>query len=397
MTHFGIRFALVAAVKRLLPVLVLLLVSVFFFRAYAQAPVSDSLRIKIFYPVDKTVILRDFAGNAKSLATLDRILETTPPGDIRWLSITSAASPEGPLQRNLWLSRNRGESLRSYILDRRPDLSPIIQLHSVGAAWDELRELDATVPVVNDERLLRAFPRFRIILEEYLPGLRYSRVDIAPRVYAISSWDSEGFLPKVPVSISLPVFEVAHRTAATYITHRPVVALSTNLLYDFALTPNLAVELPLGRRWSLLGEYTFPWWVSADNRYAWQMLKWDVGARFWMGRRPEEWNSLTGLFLGIDLGAGYYDIEPVHKGYQGEFQTAGLEIGYGWKLSDHLRLDLSAAAGWMGTHYRYYMGNEGDTKLIYQHSGRIPYYWGPTKLAFSFKYVFTREVRRNAR
>ena len=38
-------------------------------------------------------------------------------------------------------------------------------------------------------------------------------------------------------------------------TCKTVLALKNNLLYDLALAPNIEVELPLGKRWSLNVEY----------------------------------------------------------------------------------------------------------------------------------------------
>ena len=175
----------------------------------------------------------------------------------------------------------------------------------------------------------------------------------------------------------------------------PLFALSSNLLYDLALAPNVAAELPIGQRWSAFLDYTNPWWVSSDNSRAWQMNKLDVGARYWLSSRDKNdpMDILSGWYLGLNLSAAYYDVEPHHKGYQGEFQSASLELGYAWKLSQRWRLRVHGAAGYMKTHYRYYIGNESDSKLIYQYHGR--YTWvGPTQLGVSFQYIFTRQKER---
>lgn len=171
---------------------------------------------------------------------------------------------------------------------------------------------------------------------------------------------------------------------------RYVFGVGTNALYDLAITPNVSVEFPLGSHWSVLGEFTFPWWTTKDNSRAWQMLKLDIGTRYWFRGYP----LLSGHFVGLDLAAGYYDIEPHHKGWQGEFQTAGVEYGYAWQLGKHWRMDTSIALGWLGSHYRYYQANSTDTRLIYQYDGRLrPWYFGPTKLAVSFKYLIPRHRR----
>lgn len=179
--------------------------------------------------------------------------------------------------------------------------------------------------------------------------------------------------------------------------HWPLFAVSTNVVYDLGFvadymyfTPNFSVEVPIGQKWSVLGEYTFPWWVSEANDRAWEILKWDIGCRRWLSPHnpAHRMDVLSGHFVGLDLAAGYYDIEPLHKGYQGEFQTVGLEYGYAWKLNESWRLDAFIGGGWMGTHYRFYAGDSTDQHLIYQHHGKLTWF-GPTKAGISAKYIFS--------
>ena len=179
---------------------------------------------------------------------------------------------------------------------------------------------------------------------------------------------------------------------------KPILAVSTNALFDLAITPNFAIEFPIGKSWSVFGEYTFPWWVTKANDRAWQILKWDLGVRYWFhGKRSQyPMDVLRGYFLGLDLSAGYYDIEPHHKGWQGEFQLAALEYGYAWRLGNAWRLDAFIDLGWMGTHYRYYEATEGDEHLLYQHSAKLNWF-GPTKLGVSFKYIIGRKPKNERR
>lgn len=180
--------------------------------------------------------------------------------------------------------------------------------------------------------------------------------------------------------------------------HWPLFAVSTNVIYDLAFvadylyfTPNFAIEVPIGQKWSVLGEYTFPWWLSDANDKAWEVLKWDIGVRRWLSPHnpAHRMDVLSGHFAGIDLSAGYYDVEPLHNGYQGEFQSVGLEYGYAWKLNEFWRLDASLGIGWMGTHFRYYEADATDAHLVYQHNGKLNVF-GPTKANVSFKYIFSR-------
>ena len=47
----------------------------------------------------------------------------------------------------------------------------------------------------------------------------------------------------------------------------PFLALKTNMLFDIALIPNIEVEVPVGKCWSLNGELMFPWWLFDNDKY----------------------------------------------------------------------------------------------------------------------------------
>lgn len=185
----------------------------------------------------------------------------------------------------------------------------------------------------------------------------------------------------------VPVQDSAVKAGTDSTDVRPLLAVSTNLLYDLAITPNLAIEVPIGRHWSVYGEYTFPWWVTSGNDRAWQIQKWDLGARYWFNRHREPMDVLSGHFLGLDVAGGYYDIEPNHRGWQGEAVAATLEYGYAWRASRNWRVQIYIGAGWMGTEYRYYQATSDDKHLIYQNTSRFRWL-GPTKLGCSIQYLF---------
>ena len=62
---------------------------------------------------------------------------------------------------------------------------------------------------------------------------------------------------------------------------RPLLALKTNLLFDAALMPNVEIEVPVGKRWSVNGEYAFPWWQFDRGKYCMQVLMGGLEGRYW--------------------------------------------------------------------------------------------------------------------
>lgn len=91
-------------------------------------------------------------------------------------------------------------------------------------------------------------------------------------------------------------------------TCKTVLALKNNLLYDLALAPNIEVELPLGKRWSLNVEYKCPWWSDSGCNFCYQLLSGGTEARYWLGNRHTR-GRLSGHFLGAYAEGGTYDFQ----------------------------------------------------------------------------------------
>lgn len=380
----------------------------------------------VTFPLRETDVREDYMLNRSALAQIDSLITY---GILETLVITGAASPEGPEALNRSLALGRAQALRDWIVTKYPELEGKVSIRSAGENWNDLRKavladtiidapararvlaiIDSNDTPAGKESRLKKMNEYQQIFDRFFPALRASKLETSfkaspavpvitvPEISDVSisiTEDETGFnnvtndLPSVPALSLPPVYEVVKA---------PLFAASTNLLYDAAITPNFSLELPIGQRFSIFADYTFPWWVNRKNDRAWEILKWDIGARFWMSRRDRNnpMDVLKGHFIGIDFGAGYYDIEPKHTGYQGEFQTLGLEYGYAWRLGEHWRLDAFIGAGWMGTHYRYYEGSEDDQHLLYQYNGKLQWF-GPTKVGVSIKYIFTHNVRRRVK
>jgi len=358
--------------------------------------------------------------NEELLSAFDNLLSRISEEDLKSLSIVGWASPEGPEAVNNRLSGARAQNLESLVVSRYPALRGKVNVVNGGENWGGLRRaveqdsvlsaaerqeildiIDSSLSAKEKEARLRALPAYGHLFEDVFPSLRSASilVGIQPEILVANS---DAYLADTQVIAggkpTLP--QMSYRTIEQkYEEERPILAVSTNVLYDLAITPNFAVEVPIGPQWSVYADYTFPWWVNRANDWAWEILKLDVGGRYWLTRHSDtdKMDVLNGHFVGITGMGGYYDIEPKHEGYQGEFLAAGLEYGYAWNLGKNRkwRLEASAAAGWMGTKYRYYIGNSTDEHLLYQNNGKLNW-WGPIKANVSIKYIFSHKVTRRA-
>ncbi len=155
------------------------------------------------------------------------------------------------------------------------------------------------------------------------------------------------------------------------------VGVKTNVLYDLTTSLSLGAEVALNSKKTLevLGVYN-PWTFSDDKKM-----------RFWLVQ-PElrHWfcEKFEGHFIGVHLHGAQFFGGFRSKRYDGYLAGGGISYGYDWILSPHWNLEMTVGAGY--------------AHLWYKESPRIPClkdvedkrknYWGLTRLALSFTYIF---------
>lgn len=201
--------------------------------------------------------------------------------------------------------------------------------------------------------------------------------------------------------------------------HAQQVALKTNLLYDATATPNLGLEVQVGKRntaqifyglnvwtynnnqpvhlhkkakhWSVMPEYR--WWTcSAMNGFFWGVHA--MGGQF---NAANMYVPQVGYFFGHkhnDEGVANYDGKFPNHGnvfkavrdtrVEGAFVGGGVTVGYQWILNRHWNLEAEVGAGYDYVWTDHYKCSECD-KLL--HSGGVNYL-GLTKAGISVMYVF---------
>jgi len=162
------------------------------------------------------------------------------------------------------------------------------------------------------------------------------------------------------------------------------VALKTNLLYAATLTPNLALEIGLGKKTTLEigGGCNF---YDPDNGKNWKHWLVQPEFRWWFCER------FNGSFLGVHALGGEYNFAKIDLPlsvfsdlkdyrYDGYFYGAGVVFGHQWILGKRWSLEASVGVGYVRVHYdKYNCASCGGAIK----SG-VKNYWGPTKAALSF-------------
>lgn len=178
------------------------------------------------------------------------------------------------------------------------------------------------------------------------------------------------------------------------------VALKTNLLYDATTTPNIGMELGVGKKSTVQLFYGLnPWTFNSGSVNERKAKHWLLMPeyRYWTCAKMSGW--FFGVHaMGGQFNAGNVDI-PVPGTFfsgdnlrdmvkdsrvEGSFVGGGLTAGYQWILSRHWNLEAEVGVGYDHIWYDQYPCAECGTKI----SEGSTNYVGVTKIGLTLMYVF---------
>ena len=169
------------------------------------------------------------------------------------------------------------------------------------------------------------------------------------------------------------------------------LALKTNLLYDATTTPNLGLELGIGKKHSMQLFYGLnPWEFDGDNGGKY-FKHWMLSPefRYWFCHR------FQGSFLGVHALGGEFNAANVelpfglykelrdHR-FEGWYAGAGITYGYQWVLSRHWNFEAAVGVGAIYAEYKKFECGECGRQTGKDNT----VYVGPTKAALSLVYMF---------
>ncbi|MDE6811397.1 MAG: DUF3575 domain-containing protein [Muribaculaceae bacterium] len=367
---------------------------------------------------------------------LSKVSEAATLDDIECIIVRAYASPDGSSSTNELLARDRCKEISDYIVDHTGLNSRLIRKIPEGIAWERLKTLVENTPgVPSREKVLNILDntpiwiynsKGRVIdgrknqlmsldrgipylwMKEHLfPQLR-NAVAVTMMTKGISS--SVDLLNEKEEDIKTPgiqeeetdtissspcpnVVDATENTDSKENHINPAVndteilsyrklnfALKTNLLFDACLMPNLEFEWLINKKWSVGIEGEVAWWKTSNTRiYRLAVISPEV--RFHI-RPRSHWH---GMYAGLFVGGGLYQLQYGIEGYLGEGGMGGLSFGYMWPIGKHFSFDAGIGVGYMYTQYKVYE-NRGDHKL-YMRTKSLNYV-GPLKLKFSIAWRF---------
>ena len=141
--------------------------------------------------------------------------------------------------------------------------------------------------------------------------------------------------------------------------HHDMVHLTTNMLYDAALVPNVGVEYAFAPRWSARAQGMFAWWSNDSRHRYWRVAGGSVELRRWLGTNVDAF-ELKGHHMGAYLGAYRYDFELGGTGNMADFNySVGVSYGYSMPIGRKLSLDMGLSFGYIGGEYTKYDHQDG--------------------------------------
>lgn len=323
---------------------------------------SDSIRTTIFFRVNESTVDGSYMGNSERLDALGAFM--LPDTSLRKISavVTATASPEGRMSLNRKLAAKRAAAVVAFFRETYPNTEISIgDETSIAYDWSSMRRIveeDTDIP-------------YR---EWLLPIIDDPLLDDTAResqIRALGGGSAYDYLKKNVLNhLRTGVITVTARRITTVVLQEPPVvceprdsvkpvppaapakepcrfALRTNLLFDLVGAPNLGVEFPVGKHFSLGADAAYAFW-RIDNLYALQTIQGSVEAKYWF--KPSRRGVLTGWSVGVyGIYCSRYDVQW-RSGYQGDgFWSAGLSAGYSFPLSKRLNLEFAIAGGYFHT------------------------------------------------
>lgn len=170
------------------------------------------------------------------------------------------------------------------------------------------------------------------------------------------------------------------------------VAVKTNLLYGgYTFTPNLSMEIGLGRRSTLdIGGGYNPWNLKGSKENNKKLVHWlgEIEYRYWLCER------FSGHFFGAHALGTQFNISqhklPLIFGkdsdkyrYEGYGYGGGLSYGYHWILGKRWSLEAQIGVGYARLDYDKYECKTCGEKI----GPETRNYFGPTKAGVSLIYI----------
>lgn len=369
--------------------------------------------VLVHFRQSKTALDTAYMHNAEALH------KALPHGGyaLRGVNVIGAASPEGSVKFNRWLSQERARRIFDYYalpdtmatfsyvgrdwqgLLQMVESDPHVPYHAeVLALLDEIIATDANGEQESFDNLgrlkrLRGGEPYLYMYRKLFPALRASRMVLT-------------FEPQIrPMPMAAPALQFAKLAvegepevgAVEINRYKPVyMGIKTNMLFDALAVPNIGAEFYLGKNYTIVANWMYGWWDTDRTHKYWRIYGGDIAFRWWFGREAQV-KPLQGHHLGAYAGVVTYDFENGGTGYMGGLPGrplwarcsyyGGIEYGYSKPITRRLNIDFTIGLGYLGGEYIVY--DPQGSCYVWKET-RMRHWFGPTKAEISLVWLIGR-------
>ena len=399
--------------------------------------------ICIDFRVNKTVIDTAYMDNASNLREMKSFLQTVLNDStvkIVEVSLCAAASPEGNDQLNRRLAQGRLATLEKLVRNEMYLPDSIITRNDSYIPWSYMRTQVEHSDISQKEKVLSILDEESRLVNYYYPNThvdsRLAKLKLLNDGYVWRQMEkrffaqmrnacivfvtekkiqpvapiekkTETIIPEpAPVAPDTIAPQVPDSIVEQPIQREPMLAIKTNLLYDLATAVNVGIEFYTHNpRFSILANYTSPWWSYSKKHLCMQMIDGSLEGRYYFDKERKH----TGHYLSVYGQANLYDFcLDAERGWQGEGYGGGLGYGYVWQPWKNKRWKVEAfmRVGYYHSIYDpYHAGEKGNDKYYYDWDGPVENFirrnhrlrwFGPTGLGITLSYdILKRNIRTN--
>lgn len=329
-------------------------------------------REKVLFPKASAVVSGKFAGNQVHLDSIRSFFSKTGTQKPMSVKVTGSYSPEGKYLFNIKLAKARAQALADIIKRLDPSFTPAMSIeHPVWGGIDYRQQRFAELQVVCHNAPVNTVPMDTV-----------SVADIRHPAEAIEETAADSSHVSV---------ETEPRHEAPVLPDRKKLNdrlfLTTNMLYDAALTPNIGVGLCVTDRITVLADWMYARWSNRDKRRYWRIYGGDIEARYRIGRQNAS-SPLAGHHIGMYYSMACYDFQAgrSHRGVLSDKwnYAVGMSYTYSMPITTRLNIDFSLGVGYLwGMYKRHTPIDDCDVWLSTHKLG----WFGPTKAGVSLVWL----------
>ena len=425
----------------------LLLLPLLFVLAGMQDMKAQTESISVFFRTGQATIDTEWLTNGVELPNfIEQVHKTTQDTMLQVDSVVIRAytSPEGMRHMNDAISIRRADAIKEFLTRNLPALQNI-KSYPAGEDWigfaeylsrhpevPRAKEMKTTIEQVSSAEQRKVAVMNLLTPEQWedlkitaFPELRRTDITLYWTKKAITgnipdkSDDKAKAAEKEKEEIKTPQPEqekekdyittevIQPQAETTPKEYSPTAVIGTNVLLDVFTVPNLSLEFPFGKHWSVGGAFLFPawkdwtpWWDKNQKPYSIaQVLLANIQLSYYfIPWREGGSRVLRGPYLRLFGYTGAYTFEhrtSKEEGIldQGNYFATGLSLGAAIPLGKWVRLDFSAGFGpsWtMNSHYINY-SITGDPILV---GKTTTMKWKAADAQVGVKYIFHKKVQK---